>query len=190
MPTTESTSRVTLWLRRQARRLYRLLRHPRYRKRSRLHDWVARHVFDHSLWRPTERSVAAGLACGLFVCMLPMPMQMFLAAALCSRFRWNIPAGALACWVTSPITWPITYVPAMFLGLWLLRVDPEVAENVSLKSFDTDVLIAHWHEIGLALLVGCLVVGAALGALGYFLVRAYYFLRKKRPPGPGAPATV
>jgi len=170
------------WCQRQSRRLYRLLRHPRYRRQSRAHDWIARHVFDRELWRPDEKPVAAGLACGLFICMLPVPLQMFLAVAVAIRFRWNIPCAAIACWVTSPLTWPITFLPAFLLGIQLTDADPALLED--LKAFDLDHLAGHLtthsSSLVLAALIGCLVVGAGLAVLGYIAVRLIFLFRK--PP--------
>ncbi len=172
------------WITRQSRRLYRLLRHPRYRRGNRLHDWVARHVFDRDLWQADERRVANGVAAGLFICMLPIPLQMFVAVAVAIRFRWNIPSAALACWVTSPITWPITYLPAFLLGIHLTGADPLILKD--LRAFDLDSFFAHaadnsWQLVAAGLL-GCLVVGASLAVLGYLATRAIYLFRKAQPP--------
>lgn len=172
------------WITRQSRRLYRLLRHPRYRRGNRLHDWVARHVFDRELWRTDERRVAAGVAAGLFICMLPIPLQMFVAVAVAIRFRWNIPSAALACWVTSPITWPITYLPAFLLGIRLTGADPQVLDD--LGRFDLDAFFEHafdnsWQLVAAGLL-GCLAVGSTMAVLGYLATRLFYLWRKTAPP--------
>lgn len=171
------------WLSRQTRRIYRLLRHPRYRRKSRLHDWVARHVFDRELWEAEERSLAGGLAAGLFICMLPMPFQMFLAIAVAAKFRWNIPSAALACWITSPLTWPITFFPAFLLGVHLMRLDPELIDDLTEFNLGDvfDYASAHSWELVAAAVLGCVVVGAALAVLGYAGVRLYYFFRKHPP---------
>lgn len=172
------------WITRQSRRLYRLLRHPRYRRGSRLHDWVARHVFDRELWQAEERRVAAGVAAGLFICMLPIPLQMFVAAAVAIRFRWNIPSAALACWVTSPITWPVTFLPAFLLGIRLVGADPAILGD--LVDFNLDSLFARaadnsWR-LAAAMVLGCLTVGTALAVIGYGVTRTVYFFRKSHAP--------
>lgn len=179
------------WTIRQSRRLYRLLRHPRYRRGSRMHDWVARHVFDRELWMADERRVANGVAAGLFICMLPIPLQMFLGVAVAIRFRWNIPSAALACWVTSPLTWPVTYLPAFLLGIRLTGADPHLLAE--LGTFNLDAFFshaaAHSRELTAAVVVGCLAVGTALAALGYATARIVYLFRKPprcRRPRPAA----
>lgn len=172
------------WITRQSRRLYRLLRHPRYRRGSRLHDWVARHVFDRQLWQADEHRVANGLAAGLFICMLPIPLQMFLGVAVAIRFRWNIPSAALACWVTSPITWPVTYGPALLLGIRLTGTDPHILSELGTFNLDSffSHAAAHSWELAAAVVVGCLAVGASLAAAGYLAARAIYFFRKNPLP--------
>ncbi len=174
---------MKLWLKRKILRIYRLLRHPRYRRQSRLHDWVARHVFDRELWDADEKRVAAGTACGLFICMLPIPLQMFVSVAIASVRRWNIPTAALYCWVTSPPTFIITYVPAFFLGLKLTGVDIGLEEDYSFRY--TEFMEHFWEnsaETIWALFVGCVVMGAALATLGYVAVRVRYAFRKHPPP--------
>jgi|GEM_PF-3455553 len=174
------------WLNRQSRRIYRLLRHPRYRRGSRLHDWVARHVFDRDLWLAEERRVAAGVSSGLFICMMPIPLQMFVAVAVAIRFRWNIPSAALACWVTSPVTWPVTFLPAFLLGIRLIGADPIILED--LRDVNLDAFFSHAADnsgqLLAAALTGCLAVGATLAVLGYVATRAFYLLRKTPPPPP------
>src|SRR5690606_10943480 len=173
---------MKLWLKRKILRVYRLLRHPRYRRRSRLHDWIARHVFDRDLWDNDEHRVAAGTACGLFVCMLPIPLQMFVAVTIACLRRWNIPTAALMCWVTSPPTFIITYVPAFLIGLKITGVDIGLEEDFTFRS---EEFMAHFWEISAetiwALFVGCVVMGAALAALGYATVRIAYLFRKSPP---------
>jgi len=50
------------------------------------------------------RSVAVGLSIGLFCAMLPIPLQMLIAAVCCFIGRGNIPIAIAACWISNPIT--------------------------------------------------------------------------------------
>ena len=85
------------------RKSYRTLRHPRIRKVNWLNRIVLK-LFKRDLWRPCMKTVALGLSMGLFCSMLPIPMQMILAAICCLIFRANIPISLAACWVSNPFT--------------------------------------------------------------------------------------
>ena len=111
--------------------------------------------------------------------MLPIPLQMFVAVAAACHWRWNVPAAALACWVTSPATWAITYGPALLLGLWVTGSDPALGAGI--KTFDFTNLWAHRAEISGAFIIGCVLAGSGLAVLGYGIVRASYWLRRKPP---------
>lgn len=88
---------------RLVRRAYRLLKSPRLRK----HGWLQRliaPIFDRGLWHPCRDTVAAGLAVGLAVAMLPILGQMVVAAVAAMRLKGNVPIAIAACWVTNPAT--------------------------------------------------------------------------------------
>ena len=88
---------------RLVRRAYRFLRSPKLHR----FPWVKkilRPIFDRELWHPCRDTVSTGLAIGLFVSMLPIIGQMFLAAIGAVRFRANVPIAIAACWVSNPAT--------------------------------------------------------------------------------------
>ncbi|MEJ6729888.1 MAG: DUF2062 domain-containing protein [Akkermansiaceae bacterium] len=97
---------------RLVRRAYRFLRSPTMRNRLWLQKIIAP-MFNRELWHPCRETVSVGMAVGLFVCMLPMPGQMILAAFGAVKFRGNVPLAIAACWVTNPIT----QIP-----IWLIQV--------------------------------------------------------------------
>ncbi len=155
--------------------MYRTLRHPTQRRRSRAHAWVAERVKDRALWHPYPEALAKGLGLGLFVAFQPIPLQMFVAVAIAIRYRWNVPLSAAACWITTPLTWPFTYGPALLVGVWLLRLlGAHSLDRFTLATFDSSHI---WHNspaLLAALVVGCLIVGSALAVGGYWLIRLLY----------------
>ena len=88
---------------RMVRRTYRYLRHPRIRKIKWLTPFT-KAIFNRRYWKPCRATVANGLSIGLFCAMLPIPMQMLVAALGCLRGRGNVPVALAACWVTNPVT--------------------------------------------------------------------------------------
>lgn len=100
------------------RKSYRYLRHPRVRKIKWLEP-LTHAIFDKQFWKPCRDTVASGLSVGLFCAMLPIPMQMVLAAIGCIRTKGNIPVALAACWVSNPITQlPVMVLQHQF-GAWL-----------------------------------------------------------------------
>jgi len=159
------------------RKSYRTLRHPRIRKVSWLNRMVLK-LFVRDLWRPCIRSISVGLSIGLFCSMLPIPMQMLLAAACCFIGRGNIPITVAACWVSNPIT----QIPLMlfqervgasirdFLDLgWLNFIDIQG----TIPFLDKTVNLANFA-------VGVSTTAITLGILAYPAVFCFYALVPKK----------
>lgn len=100
------------------RRTYRYLRHPRIRRIKWLNPFT-KEIFHKRYWQPCRSSVANGLSVGLFCSMLPIPLQMFLAALGCLRAKGNVPIAAAVCWITNPITQIPIWILQQKFGHWL-----------------------------------------------------------------------
>lgn len=105
-----------------ARKFYRMLRHPRQRRRSSAHRWLADKVFDRRLWVPERHAFMNGLAAGMFVTMLPLfTPQLVVSALICIWRRWNVPIALACCWISNVFTTvPQVYLQVV-LGIWFLR---------------------------------------------------------------------
>lgn len=85
-----------------------------------LHRVIGERLFDPRLWKPTNKSVSAGLAIGIFIALTPtigVQIPLIILAAL--LLRVNIPVAIAASWVTNPLTAPVIYPLQYRLGLWL-----------------------------------------------------------------------
>lgn len=130
--------------------------------------FLAEHLRRSEIWRLTHRSVAGGVAVGLFVAFLPIPFQMVLAAAAALFLRVNVPVALLAVWVTNPFTLtPIGYL-AYRTGSWILDT-PSVAKVPDETTLQW--LMSQTARVWKPLLVGGLVLGTTASALGYLAVR-------------------
>ena len=130
------------------------------------------------LWHFSRRRVALGVGIGVFFGFLIPVAQIFGAALLALVLRANLPAAAVATFVSNPLTFvPIT-VAAYHTGSALLgeppRADAEgaITQAAAQKDLDTDaekVVELRWWErlrgIGKPLVLG-LAVFAVLGGLG------------------------
>ncbi len=165
---------------RSSRKVYRLLRHPRRRRQSRLQNWLAERVFDRELWRPKRDTVAKGLAAGLFLAMIPVPVQMVVGVAIASTKRWNIPATVIGVWLTNPLTLWLYYFPYK-LGMAIfsaIGIDVAGGRNVMSHMKNADTLLSFSNlsdafTTAQAWLLGCVITGSVVAAIGYALV---YFL--------------
>ncbi|MDD2684762.1 MAG: DUF2062 domain-containing protein [Gallionella sp.] len=125
------------------------------------------------LWHLHRRSVAGGVAVGLFCGLIPGPLQMLTALLLALLFRVNLPVAAFATLYTNPFTIIPLYLLAYRIGLW---VGGESADGLPLMPE------LHWHNwsselwpwletLGRPLLLGLPLLALGLAALGYVLVR-------------------
>ncbi len=127
----------------------------------------------HALWHLHRRSVAGGVAVGLFAGLIPGPLQMLAAALLAIKFRVNLPVALFSTWYTNPFTILPLYVLAYQLGSLVTGSH----KTVSLKLPDL-----HWHNwveelwawfaaLGEPILIGLPLLALLLAGLGYVLVR-------------------
>jgi uncharacterized protein len=80
-------------------------------------------VLRSELWRFTRRSVPRGVAIGLLVGIIVPFAQILFAALLSVPVKANVPLAALITFVTNPVTTPLIWVAAYWVGGWMLRVD-------------------------------------------------------------------
>jgi uncharacterized protein (DUF2062 family) len=123
-----------------------------------------------SLWRLNRHSAARGVAIGLFVAFVPLPVHMVLAACLAILFRANLPISVLAVWVSNPITWAPQIILSYKAGVWLMGTPPTAPSFEPSIEGVTELLGHSWQPF----LLGCLVLGVASAALGYMMIQGLW----------------
>jgi len=129
-----------------------------------------------NLWHLHRRSVAGGVAVGLFCGLVPGPLQMISAAILAVLLRVNLPVAAFSTLYTNPLTILPLYALAYELGAWVSGVPSSVAR--AKLSFPE----MHWNDwvsklwdwlltLGEPILIGLPLLAAGLAITGYILVR-------------------
>ena len=141
------------------------------------------HLRDPNLWHFNRRSVARATGIGLFCAYLPMPMEMIPAAFGAIVLRANLPLSLAWVWISNPVTWLPLYGPAYLLGTWLIG-EPAIPMDDLTLTVLRQQLVALW--------IGCIIVGAALGLAGFLLVHGLWrlrvvSLRRNRRAKPGEP---
>ena len=128
------------------------------------------------LWHLHRRSVAAGVAIGLFCGLIPGPFQMMSAALFAVLLRANLPVAVLTTLYTNPFTILPLYLLAYELGA---RVSG--AHN-AVEATKLPFPHLHWHNwvselstwlvmLGEPFLIGLPLLAVCLALIGYFAVR-------------------
>jgi uncharacterized protein (DUF2062 family) len=132
-----------------------------------------------NLWHLHRRSVAGGVAIGLFCGLVPGPLQMISAVLLAVLFRVNLPVAAVTTLYTNPFTIVPLYLLAYEIGVRVIGTS-----NAAAVSAFPEV---HWIEgfaeiwawmvaLGKPLLIGLPLLGIVLAISGYICVRVAWRL--------------
>lgn len=130
-------------------------------------------IFAPALWHFSRKPVSRGLFMGLFFACPPIPFQMVIVVALCTRITFNLPVALTMVWITNPLTIvPITYLEYK-LGIWLLGTKAVSLSTLNQMSSWMDkisYLSEQLSTVFLPLLVGSLVLGITIGTSTFIIV--------------------
>lgn len=131
----------------------------------------------HNLWHLHRRSVAGGVAVGLFSGLIPgsNPVQFTAGALIALALKVNLPIAVLVTLYSNPFTIVPLYYLAFKLGqLVLFRGNSELPSLPA--EFSGSALLSHLPEalawvlsVGKPLLIGIPLLASILAAIGYFL---------------------
>ena len=130
-------------------------------------------LHEPNLWHLNRRSLSGGMAVGLFIAFIPLPMQMLLAVAAAIWLRVNLPLSVSLVWITNPVTMPPLFYFAYKLGAVLLGIPTMETEF----SFSPEWLLYTLGNLLQPLLLGCLVLGTISAAIGYLAVNFLWRLQ-------------
>jgi uncharacterized protein (DUF2062 family) len=141
---------------------------------ARLGPWIQH----HNLWHLHRRSVAGGVAAGLFAGLIPgsNPVQFTAAALLAIAGRVNLPIAMLVTLYSNPFTIVPLYFAAFKLGQFALLQRggglPPLAFGLENKGFGEWLPAAlEWLAgVGKPLVVGLPLLALLLAVTGYFAV--------------------
>ncbi len=122
-------------------------------------------LHDPNLWHLNRRSVAGGVAVGLFVMYLPPLAHTLIAAALSIYLRVNLPISIALVWLSNPLTIPPMFYFAYLLGCWILGTPS--------GGFRADFWLDwhNWMAVTGPLLLGSVICGLICAGLGYLTVQ-------------------
>lgn len=145
---------------------------------SRWLRWLAPWLGHPELWRWSRRSVALGVALGVFFGLLIPLAQIPVTVAVAIVLRANLPAAAASTLISNPVTFGPIYYGAYRLGSW---VTGEVAPSPNAaRAVSSDAEVTLWQRIaglGKPLIVGLSILAAIAGLATYFLIDLAWRLR-------------
>jgi uncharacterized protein (DUF2062 family) len=159
---------IRRWTRRYEPAVERLMSSPTVRR-------YAPALTNPGLWYLDRRSTARAVAIGLFCGLVPGPLQMVAAAAVCLVVRGNLPLAVITTLYTNPFTIVPLYLVAYQYGRLLF---PEAtAPAAFVPPPDAGLLsllpaIGEWMvQLGKPLAAGLVLLATTLAVLGWATVR-------------------
>jgi uncharacterized protein len=143
------------------------------------HPWVVRHVpalTDPDLWHLNRRSTARAVALGLFCGLIPGPLQVISAIALCLVVRANFPVAVVTTFYTNPLTIVPLYLVAyeygsLFLPAGALHASVLAPPPLASPGIWIPQLLGWMAAMGKPLALGLVLLGVTLAATGWVVVR-------------------
>ena len=129
-----------------------------------------------NLWRLNRRSVAGGVALGLFCGLIPGPAQMLSAALGSIVLRVNLPVALVTTLYSNPLTIIPLYLAAYVLGALVTghaaTAMPSQPLHLTLSNLGnwTPLLFAWIKAMGRPFAVGLPLLAVILATAGYFAV--------------------
>ena len=127
------------------------------------------------LWQLNRRSVAGGVAVGLFTGLIPGPLQMLAAGFVAVALRVNLPVAVTTTLYTNPFTIVPLYMLAGWLGGWVLPGSLSPGDPPAMNwqhPIDWTVQFAHWTiSLGPALALGLPLLATSLALAGWLITR-------------------
>ena len=112
----------------------------------------------------TRKMISRGAFIGIFIAMIPMPLQMLAVLLFTPFFRFNVPIAIIMCWITNPFTMPFIYYIEYITGGYFLGIEINDV-NITLEWFQENLA-----NIVFPLYVGALFYSIALSSLTYYLI--------------------
>lgn len=136
-----------------------------FKKYPKLHRFIEQKS-RAQIWQVNRRTIASGLALGLFFGSLPIPMQMTCAAIFAILLRVNLPITVVATWYSNPFTFAPLYYACYQVGGWVLNI--QINQDIH---FNAESLTTLGGQVILSLYTGAFIIGIMLAILGYCFIR-------------------
>ena len=145
-------------------------------KSQKLKEFISKHQIPHEYLSVNRTMVTKAFLIGIFIALIPMPMQMLVVVIMMKFFRFNLPLAVALCWITNPFTMPFIYYIEYITGSFILNTDA-VAVKMSIEWFNN-----NFTNIFIPLYVGAFFYATILSTVIYFLINYLwiYFVNKSK----------
>lgn len=146
-------------------------------KTKKSQDFISKYNIPYEYISVNRTMVTKALLIGLFIALLPIPMQMLLVIVMMKFFRFNVPLAILLCWVTNPITMPFIYYIEYITGSFILNTEI-LSIQMSLEWFNE-----NFANIFIQVFIGAVFIGAIVSSVSYLVVNylwIYFVNRDKK----------
>lgn len=135
------------------------------------------HLFDDlNLWHLNCHSVATAVSISCFICYLPVPGHMIMAALLAIAFQANLPIAIATVWIANPLTIPPMFYLAYRVGAYVLGRTTIGVHFQLPKNYQA--LLHDFDYFAFPILIGAIICGALLAIVANITVRLFYFVRE------------
>jgi uncharacterized protein len=130
---------------------------------------VAHRVLAPELWRFTRRSVPRGVALGMVTGILFPIAQIPLAAIAALPLRANVPVAAVTTLISNPVTTPMLWAAAYWIGRHALRFDAVVPGDPLRDAAQSSWMQWLLSDAAPSIAVGLVIITIVMAILGYVL---------------------
>ncbi len=145
---------------------------PEQIRQNKSFEYLGSLLHDPNLWHLNRRSVSGAFAIGLFVCYIPIPLQMVQAALLAILFRVNLPIAVSLVFITNPVTIPPMFFIAYRVGAMVMGIEIQPFHF----EFSLDWLFLELGPRWRPFLLGCFLMACLSGLTGFISVRLLWRL--------------
>jgi hypothetical protein len=122
-----------------------------------------------------RKMVSRAVMVGLFIAMIPMPMQMLAVVLISPFFRFNVPIAVSLVWITNPFTMPFIYYIEYLTGNFFLMQEGVSDIQMSMEWFQKNIA-----DIFIPLYLGTVFYSLLFSIGGYYLVNWLWIISVNR----------
>lgn len=122
-----------------------------------------------------RKMVSRAVMVGLFIAMIPMPLQMLAVILISPFFRFNVPIAISLVWVTNPFTMPFIYYIEYLTGNFFLMQEGVGNIEMSMEWFQKNI-----GDIFIPLYLGTVFYSLVFSIGGYYLVNWLWIISVNR----------
>jgi uncharacterized protein (DUF2062 family) len=146
--------------------------------------WLGKGIYSRNVWCFSRECISRGFAIGVFVAVLPIPLQSLLAICCALLCKGNLPIAFAATWISNPITFVPICLLILNVGLFIVdghdRGIPQQDLNLSINWNDLSGTFSQYSQsFGKPFLVGLPIVAISAGLLAYILVHISWKILKR-----------